>query len=88
MTVDVSELIKLKNEIAEKKDKRSKLDKKISKLTKQLQDTCEHPTINTTDYYCSGGYDYLSSVTITKTCSICDKVLETYADPKHRGHYG
>jgi vesicle coat complex subunit len=88
MTVDISKLTELKNEIEKKEKKRDKLDKKIFELIDKLQDACMHPTVNTKDYYCSGGYDYLSSVTITETCAVCNKVLKSYDDPNHKGYHG
>ncbi len=88
MSVDISGLVvqryfidKLTKEIARDKET-------LAEAWVKLQRQCTHPTVKTDRNYCSGGYDYLSSVKIVKTCTVCDKVLEDYYDPKHNGHYG
>ena len=75
-------------------DKKKKLAKKIETLEKEydelamnIETICPHPNVVKTEHYSKGGYDYLSSVTITISCSICNKTLKSYDDPKHRGSF-
>ncbi len=57
------------------------------KLFGEAQDTCTHSDVRKERDYHEGGYDYTSSVTIRHVCNICDKVLQFYSDPNHKGHY-
>lgn len=87
MSTDITDLVMTRYFIDEKKKEVNRLNKEINELKDELTRKCNHPTITTKENYNSGGYDYVSSVTIVKTCTICDKVLESYKDPKHRGSY-
>jgi hypothetical protein len=87
MSVDITQLVIDRYHIDQKRKEIVRLNNEIDSLQKGLIRRCTHPTSKTEEKYHSGGYDYLSSVTITKTCTICDKVLESYDDPKHRGSY-
>lgn len=87
MSIDVTQLVmerylidELRKEIERKN---TELDTRWNKLQKQ----CSHPTIKVTEVYSSGGYDYVSTNTITTTCTICDKVLSSKLDPSHRGSF-
>lgn len=85
MAYDVTEVMTLL-------DKKKKLGKQIEKLEKEydelsvdIESVCPHPTTVKDSHYSKGGYDYVSSVTITIRCSICNKTLKSYDDPNHKG---
>ena len=84
-SIDVTSLVMSRYFINELILEIERKQKELDDRWKTLQRQCTHPTHKTTKEYSSGGYDYVSSVCITKTCSICDKVLESHDDPKHRG---
>jgi len=86
VSVDITQLVMQKYFINELKKSLERDHKKLQEMKATLERQCSHPTIKTDRNYCSGGYDYLSSVTIVKTCTICDKVVEHYEDPNHKGH--
>lgn len=88
--IDITEILKLKNTI-DIVQARIIADKEfVAKYCKELQNLCTHPTVTTTRKYYGGGYDYLSSIRITTKCTftLCEKILETYDDPKHQGQHG
>lgn len=88
MSVDVTSLVMDRYHINENRKKIEVLEAEIEEMENRLKQKCIHSTIITTKQYRDGGYDdYVSSVRITKTCSLCDKVLESYDDPKHSGHF-
>jgi hypothetical protein len=86
--MDITDLIMTKYFITEKEKQVQRLNNEIEELQNKLIKSCTHPTTITTSEYTSGTYNDLSFVTITHKCSICDKILESYYDPKHKGHYG
>jgi hypothetical protein len=87
MTVDVTKILKDKETI-EMVRKRIESDTEfVINLLRKLQKECPHPTVKTEEYYHEGGYDHLSSNRIVKTCTICEKIIESYNDPNHRGSY-
>lgn len=88
MAVDITELVMLRYHIDEFNRKISVLQNERNELIKKLERKCTHPTTATTRDYIPGGYDYVSSVIITTKCTLCNKVTESYDDPKHRGNYG
>ena len=59
----------------------------VNILREELDKCCQHPTETIEQSYYRGGYDYISSVTITHTCSTCGKVLKSYKDHTHQGRY-
>lgn len=85
MSVDVTQLVMARYRINEHKKNIEYHQKCIDELQSKLERNCTHPTVKTEEKYRSGGYDYVSSVTIIKTCTLCDKVLESYDDPNHKG---
>lgn len=87
MSVDITSLVMDKYHLNEHIKKIEYHEKCIAELQARLERRCTHPTVVTTEKYNGGGYDYVSSVRITKTCTLCDKVLESYDDPKHRGSH-
>ena len=88
MPVDVSELMVLKYYVDKTNKEVKRLHEENESRRKELERKCTHPTTVTNRHYSSGGYDYRSSVTVTTTCCICDKVIESYDDPDHRGTFG
>lgn len=88
MSVDVTDLVMKKYFITEKKKQIEYLQKEIDEMQDWLEKKCTHPTTITDRKYHSGGYDYVSSVTVTTKCTLCEKVLSCIDDPKHKGHYG
>lgn len=88
MSKDITEILKLKNSIQTVRDRIYSDNGIVIEWIKKLQNQCPHPTSATTKKYYGGGYDYLSSVRVTVTCTICEKILEAYDDPKHQGVYG
>lgn len=88
MPIDVTKLMNLKNEILEMHNTVDKLIVEITHKTDELQKLCQHPVEVKTETYHAGGYDYVSSVPVTHTCSICNKVLQCYDDPNHKGRHG
>jgi hypothetical protein len=84
---DITEILKSKDNIDIIKRRIASDTATVIEWTNKLQKECLHPTTKTSRKYCSGGYDYLSSVTITIKCSICDKALKIYDDPNHKGSY-
>ena len=87
MSVDITQLVMQKYHINELKRHLEQDHNRLNEMCATLERQCTHPTIKTDRKYHEGGYDHVSSVTIIKTCTICDKVLEFYDDPKHKGHY-
>lgn len=85
--VDVTQLVMDRYFINELTKELENKNKELAYRWKELQRKCMHPTIKTIEKYNSGGYDYVSSIHITKTCTTCNKVLESYKDPNHRGMY-
>lgn len=85
MSVDVTQLVMARYHINEHRKEIEYRKKCIAELQDKLERNCTHPTTKTEEKYSSGGYDYVSSVHIIKTCTICDKVLESYDDPNHKG---
>ena len=88
MSVDVTSLVMDRYHIDEKQKEISRLENEIKELRKRLYRCCTHPTTKTDEKYSPGGYNHVSSVTVTKTCPICDKVLKLYDDPNHKGIHG
>jgi hypothetical protein len=84
---DITELLKLKDSIELVRRRMTSDSIAVNEWRSNLQKLCPHPTTKTTSKYYDGGYDYLSSVRIMVQCTICEKVLESYDDPKHRGHH-
>lgn len=85
MAYDVTEVMTLldkKKKLAKQLDK---LNQEYAALTIDIESVCPHPTTIKDSHYSRGGYDYVSSVTITIRCSICNKTLKSYDDPKHMG---
>lgn len=82
---DVTELLKLKDSIELVRRRMISDNIAVNEWLSKLQKLCSHPTTKTTSKYYEGGYDYTSSVRITVKCTICEKVLESYDDPKHKG---
>ena len=87
MSVDITQLVMQKYEINKLEKNLERDHDKLREMIAKLEKQCSHPTVRTDRHYSEGGYDYLSSVTISKTCTICDKVLECYDDPKHKGYH-
>lgn len=87
MSMDVTDLVMTKYFIDEKSKEVQRLNKEIDELQDKLVRNCTHPTAIKTEKYNSGGYDYVSSVVITHTCTICGKVLKSYEDPNHKGYH-
>lgn len=88
MTTDITYLMILKAQIAENNARIEALTKETLSVLDELRKKCPHPTQKTDRHYSSGGYDYLSSVTVTQTCTICGKVIKSYDDPNHHGTHG
>jgi hypothetical protein len=88
MSVDVTQLVMDRYYINELQDKISREHKELYDRWELLRKRCSHPTIRIDREYNRGGYDYVSSVTITHKCTICDKVLKSYDDPNHKGSHG
>lgn len=88
MSKDVTQLVMDRYFINELEAKINRDVEELNKRWAGLQERCDHPTIKVKDEYFSGGYDYVSEVRISHICTICDKVLKTYNDPKHKGYYG
>jgi hypothetical protein len=63
------------------------LDDRMDSYRKVLETNCQHENTTKVEKYYDGGYDYVSSVRITVTCDLCNKILESYDDPKHRGYF-
>lgn len=87
MSVDVSTLVIDRYYIDQITKDIQQLSQDLAHRWQDLQRKCTHPTSKTIEKYNSGGYDYVSSVHVLKTCTICDKVLESYDDPKHHGSF-
>lgn len=87
MSVDITQLVMQKYYINELEKQLERDEIRLAEMIATLERQCTHPTIKTDNKYHKGGYDYVSSVTISKTCTICDKVLECYDDPKHKGYH-
>lgn len=87
MSRDITDLVMTKYFIDEKKKEVERLNKEIDELQNKLVKKCDHPTTVTTEDYREGGYDYTSCVIITQKCTICDAILKSYYDPKHKGSY-
>jgi hypothetical protein len=85
MSMDITEILKLKDSIEVIQNRINSDTETIYEWRRNLQKQCPHPTSKTDSKYYEGGYDYLSSVRITVTCSICNKILKSYDDPKHKG---
>ncbi len=85
MSTDVSQLVITRFYIEEKKKDIKRLEGEVQELQLKLERLCTHPTIVKTTHYTSGGYDYVSEVTIAERCITCDKVVKTYKDPNHKG---
>lgn len=64
-----------------------KLARDALSIKAKAQKLCTHPATKKDSQYHRGGYDYVSSVTITHTCVICGKVLKSYDDPNHKGYH-
>lgn len=88
MPKDVTQLVMQRYFINELEKEIISKEKELTERWNTLQKQCDHPTVKIDQSYHSGGYDYVSSVIITHTCTICDKVLKSYEDPKHKGQYG
>lgn len=88
MSRDVTQLVMDRYFIDELKKKIEHLNNELQERLKTLQKRCSHPTTKTDRKYYSGGYDYVSSISITTTCTLCDKILESYDDPNHVGRHG
>lgn len=85
MAVDVTELVMLKYHIDQYDREINNIKVARKELIDKLERKCIHPTVKIDSNYCSGGYDYVSSVTITHTCTLCGKIVKSYDDPNHRG---
>ena len=85
MSVDVTDLVMQRYFINEEERNITIANKRLEEMWAQLRKQCTHPTTVTSEKYYSGGYDYISSVVITVTCTLCDKILKSYDDPKHKG---
>ena len=88
MSVNVTYLEELKESMKEYSDKAKEYSDKYDTAYKELQQKCPHTTYSVDRTYFSGGYDYVSSVSIVEKCTFCKKVLKHYDDPKHRGYHG
>lgn len=88
MSVDITDLIKLRNDIDNLREEASAKNNLANTWEASLRAKCAHPTTKTDRHYSPGGYDYVSSVTINVYCTICGKSLKTYDDPKHKGYHG
>lgn len=88
MSVDITQLVMDKYHLVEKQKEIKRLYKEIDELQAGLERKCTHPTITTKRDYTPGSYYDRSYTTIIKTCTICDKVLESYDDPNYTGTYG
>jgi hypothetical protein len=84
--MNITHLIELKESI-ERLDKIITVAQVKRNIYKeQLTKECTHPTTKRTAKYDSGGYDYVSTITITDACTICG--FETsFKDPTHKGSY-
>lgn len=87
MSRDITDLVMTKYFIDEKKKEVERLNNEIEELHNKLLKKCDHPTTTTTENYVSGTYNDLSYVLITQKCTICDAILKSYYDPKHKGSY-
>lgn len=87
MSVDITSLVMDKYHINKKQEEIAWLNKEIEELQKGLERKCTHPTIITTSQYFEGGYYDKSNVVITKTCSLCGKIVTSYDDPNHQGSF-
>lgn len=85
MAVDITELVMLKYHIDEYTKEITRIDLARKELIDKLERKCNHPTIHVQSKYFTGGYDHVSSVIITHTCTLCGKVVKSYDDPNHRG---
>jgi hypothetical protein len=85
---DISDVMQLVKERDQLKKEKKEIHDKIQDLTKQISLVCTHPVITKERHYSSGGYDYVSSVTITETCVVCGEVVNQYDDPNHKGYHG
>lgn len=85
MSVNVTDLVMLKYHIMEYDKEIERAKKARQELVDKLDRKCTHPTIKVDSKYYEGGYDYVSSVKITHTCTLCDKIVKSYDDPTHQG---
>lgn len=63
------------------------LAEKLDEHRKVLDANCQHEHTTVKRDYKEGGYDYVSSVTITETCNLCHKILLVKDDKGHRGYF-
>lgn len=82
---DVTKLLELQRKKQDILQRIKDLEMDFAITSDTLKEQCTHPTTETTEKHCRGGYDYVSSIVITKTCTICRKVLESYDDLTHKG---
>ncbi len=74
-------------------DRQSALDNADSllrlaaKLFEDAQGMCNHSDVVITRVFNQGNYYDVSSVDVTETCNICNKILRNYYDPNHRGYH-
>ncbi len=94
MQHDVTEVVELLNEAKNLYASSKKLGEQALKLAKEAhniktkaQKLCTHPTTTKDSQYHRGGYDYVSSVTISINCAICGKNIKSYDDPNHKGYH-
>lgn len=87
MSTDISSLVVQRYYIDKLREEIKNGNKELIERINTLQRQCSHPTFKTDSKYYEGGYEYVSSVRITKTCTICEKILESYNDPQHRGSH-
>lgn len=80
MSVDITQLVMDRYYINEKRKEIERLNNEIDDLQKGLTRRCTHPTTKTDRHYFPGSYYNTSYETVTKICTICDKILETYDD--------
>jgi hypothetical protein len=88
MVTDVTELVMLRYHYNENEKRIKLLQQENDEFLAKLVRKCTHPTTVTTREYSPGGYDYVSSVTVTTKCNLCDTVLYCYDDPNHKGTHG
>jgi hypothetical protein len=88
MSRDITQLVMERYFINELEKEIANKNKELVARWEDLRKKCDHSTFKIDRNYDLGGYDYRNSVDIIHTCTICDKVIKHYQDPKHQGHYG